>query len=74
MIVRLSNHLLLNILILLTDEILDSKIKYPLEGYLFPATYPFYEKEPTIDAIVTVMLDKTQSVIQEYLAKWKNNP
>ena len=51
---------------ILTNEILDSKIKSPLEGYLFPATYPFYEKEPTIDAIVAVMLDKTQSEIQEY--------
>jgi UPF0755 protein len=51
---------------ILTNEILDAKIKFPLEGYLFPATYPFYEKEPTIDEIVAVMLDKTQSVIQEY--------
>ena len=51
---------------ILTNEILDSKIKSPLEGYLFPATYPFYEKEPTIDAIVAVMLDKTQSEIEEY--------
>ena len=51
---------------ILTNEILDSKIKSPLEGYLFPATYPFYEKEPTIDEIVAVMLDKTQSEIQEY--------
>ena len=42
------------------------KIKYPLEGYLFPATYSFYEKNPTIDEIVTVMLDKTQSVLHEY--------
>ena len=51
---------------LLTNEILDSKIKHPLEGYLFPATYPFYEKDPTIDQIVVEMLEKTQSVIQEY--------
>lgn len=51
---------------ILTNEILDSKIKFPLEGYLFPATYPFYEKTPTIDAIVAVMLDKTQSEIQKY--------
>lgn len=51
---------------ILTNEIIDSKIKFPLEGYLFPATYPFFEKEPTIDEIVTVMLDKTQSEIQKY--------
>jgi UPF0755 protein len=45
---------------ILTNEIIDSRIKFPLEGYLFPATYPFYEKNPTIDEIVAVMLDKTQ--------------
>lgn len=51
---------------LLTDEILDPKIKYPLEGYLFPATYPFYEENPSIEEIVTTMLDKTVEVLNEY--------
>lgn len=51
---------------LLTDEILDTKIKYPLEGYLFPATYPFYVEKPSVEDIITVMLDKTKSVIDEY--------
>jgi UPF0755 protein len=51
---------------LLTSEILDPNIKHPLEGYLFPATYPFYEKNPTIDTIITTMLDKTQTVVDEY--------
>jgi UPF0755 protein len=50
----------------LTEEILDPRIKYPLEGYLFPATYPFYEKKPTLEAIVGVMLEKTKSVLDEY--------
>lgn len=51
---------------LLTGEILNEKIKYPLEGYLFPATYPFYKEDPTIEEIVTEMLDKTDSVINDY--------
>ncbi|MGG1833585.1 endolytic transglycosylase MltG, partial [Cytobacillus firmus] len=51
---------------LLTKEILGENIKYPLEGYLFPATYPFYKEDPTIEEIVEVMLDKTASVIEEY--------
>lgn len=51
---------------LLTEEILAENIKYPLEGYLFPATYPFYKEEVTIEEVVKVMLDKTQSVINEY--------
>ncbi|MFB6469359.1 endolytic transglycosylase MltG [Cytobacillus sp. Hz8] len=50
---------------LLTNEILDKNIKYPLEGYLFPATYPFYKKNPTLDEIVTYMLDKTNEVLSE---------
>ena len=48
----------------LSEEILKPAIRYPLEGYLFPATYPFYTENPTIEEIVTVMLDKTKSVIR----------
>ncbi|WP_141433685.1 endolytic transglycosylase MltG [Bacillus sp. 03113] len=51
---------------LLTSEILNPKIKYPLEGYLFPATYPFYEENPPIEEIVSVMLDQTNKVLSEY--------
>lgn len=51
---------------LLTNEILDPRIKYPLEGYLFPATYPFYRENPTIEEIIHVMLTKTKSVVDKY--------
>lgn len=51
---------------LLTDDILDKDIKYPLEGYLFPATYSFYKENPTIEEIITPMLDKTVDVLDEY--------
>jgi len=50
----------------LTEEILKPTIKYPLEGYLYPATYPFYTENPSIEEIVIVMLDKTKSVIEDY--------
>lgn len=50
----------------LTEEILGEQVKYALEGYLFPATYPFYKEDPSIEEIVTLMLDKTKSVIEEY--------
>jgi UPF0755 protein len=56
---------------ILTDEILDPKIKYPLEGYLFPATYSFYTKNPTIEEVVTVMLDKTKTVLEQYRGQMK---
>jgi UPF0755 protein len=50
----------------LSEEILNEKVKYPLEGYLFPATYPFYSEDPTVEEIVTVMLTKTKSILGEY--------
>ncbi|SHN10055.1 endolytic transglycosylase MltG [Gracilibacillus kekensis] len=51
---------------ILSESILHDDIIYPLEGYLFPATYEFYEEEPTIDQIVTQMLNKTNNVIVAY--------
>jgi UPF0755 protein len=54
---------------LLTTEILNPNIKYPLEGYLFPATYPFYKQNPTIEEMVVTMLDQTRKVISPYLAE-----
>lgn len=51
---------------LLTNEILDTKIKYPLEGYLFPATYPFYKPNPSVEEMVTAMLDKTRTILSSY--------
>ncbi len=51
---------------LLTNDILNPLVKYPLEGYLYPATYPFYKEDPSIEEIVNVMLNKTKSVVDEY--------
>ncbi|WP_428909214.1 endolytic transglycosylase MltG [Niallia sp. Krafla_26] len=51
---------------LLSEEIYDASVKYPLEGYLFPATYSFSEENPSIEEMTTAMLDKTQSVIENY--------
>jgi UPF0755 protein len=50
----------------ITEEVLNSEIRYPLEGYLFPATYPFYTEKPSIEEIVNTMLDKTEDVLFEY--------
>lgn len=51
---------------LLTAEIYGSDIKYALEGYLFPATYEFYEENPTLETIVEDMLKKTESVLEPF--------
>lgn len=52
---------------LLTSQILADTIKSPLEGYLFPATYPFYKKDVTIEEVITVMLEKTDEVLSDYI-------
>ncbi len=54
---------------LLSEEILQDEIRYPLEGYLFAATYPIYDEVPEIDVLIRMMLDKSNSVISEYYSE-----
>lgn len=56
---------------LLTDEILEKQVKHPLEGYLFPATYPIYEEKPSIESVLDTMLEQTQLVIGKYAETMK---
>lgn len=51
---------------LLTSEIYGKDIKYPLEGYLYPATYEFYEEKPSIELIVSDMIAQTSKVMAKY--------
>ena len=46
----------------LSNDILNSDIYYPLEGYLFPDTYEFY-KDASIKTIIEKMLDKLKNVL-----------
>jgi UPF0755 protein len=50
----------------LTEEIFAEEIKYPLEGYLYPATYSFYKENPTLEEVVSVMIEKTNEVLGQY--------
>src|SRR5699024_3580097 len=52
---------------ILSEDILDSDIRQPLEGYLFASTYDFYEEEPSIESVVEMMLNRTESTITPYL-------
>lgn len=52
---------------LLSDEITNPDIRSPLEGYLFAATYDFYEEDVKVEAIIEQMLDKSKKVISKYL-------
>ncbi|MCC3356619.1 endolytic transglycosylase MltG [Bacillus sp. REN16] len=58
---------------ILTEEILNKDIKHPLEGYLFPATYPFYEKKPSIESIVETMLEQTEKILVKYTGSLEGN-
>ncbi|WP_462412306.1 endolytic transglycosylase MltG [Neobacillus sp. Marseille-QA0830] len=51
---------------LLSTEITNPAVKYPLEGYLYPATYPFYKTNPSVEEMVTAMLGKTEDVLADY--------
>lgn len=49
----------------LTDEVLDSEIYYPLEGYLNPNTYQIYTTS-TVKEIIERMLDGTNNVLTAF--------
>ena len=53
----------------LTDSIKNSKIYYPLEGYLFPNTYAFLNKDVTVKEIVEKMLDEMEKQLNNYKDK-----
>lgn len=50
----------------LTDEILDTKIYYKLEGYLYPDTYAFDNKNVSVETIFDKMLEQTNQVFSSY--------
>jgi UPF0755 protein len=57
----------------ITDKILDSKIYYPLEGYLFPDTYRFTSKEVTVKEIFKKLLDQMDKVLTPHKDLIENN-
>ena len=50
----------------LTDSIKNSKIYYPLEGYLFPNTYTFLNKDVSVKTIIETMLDEMDKQLTKY--------
>jgi UPF0755 protein len=59
---------------LITNEVFAQNIKYPLEGYFYPATYSFYTSKVSLEEILDKMVGKTNEVVQKYkpLMKEKN--
>lgn len=55
----------------LTNDIFHKNIKYALEGYLYPATYSFYESSPPLSEIIEKMIQKTDEVLAPYQSRIK---
>lgn len=53
---------------LLTEDILKENIRYALEGYLYPATYPFYVEKPPLEEIIRTMISSMNTMVLEYKA------
>ncbi|WP_040681311.1 endolytic transglycosylase MltG [Paenisporosarcina sp. TG20] len=51
---------------LLTEEIKGENLRHALEGYLYPATYSFYEENPSLESIINEMLSATTKNITPY--------
>lgn len=52
-------------------DINDKDIRYKLEGYLYPSTYEFFVKKPTLEDIVDKFIAQTDSMVRSYEPKLK---
>lgn len=57
----------------LSETVLDSRIYYPLEGYLFPDTYIIKSKDEPVSTLLDKMLSRTNQVIKKYQKQFNNN-
>lgn len=53
----------------ITDEIENTSLYYPLEGYLFPDTYNFKNKNVSVQDIFATMLDEMEKKLEPYKAE-----
>ena len=51
---------------LVTEAVLADTIRYDLEGYLYPATYSYFEENPSLESIVEEMIATMNSVVKNY--------
>lgn len=57
----------------ITDDIKNNRIYYSLEGYLFPNTYAFLNKDVTVKEIFSKMLDEMDNQLSYYKDSMLNN-
>lgn len=51
---------------LVTEAVLAENIRYPLEGYLYPATYDVMDSSEPVEKIAEEMIQKTEETVQRY--------
>ncbi|WP_257131568.1 endolytic transglycosylase MltG [Bacillus sp. AFS017336] len=57
---------------LLTNEIFKKGVRYPLEGYLYPSTYMYGDFTPSLEQIITPMLNETVKILDQYKVEMTN--
>lgn len=57
----------------LTDSIKNPSVYYPLEGYLFPDTYSFEDKDVRVETIFEAMLDQMDKKLTPYREEIENS-
>ncbi len=57
----------------LTNEITDSSIYYPLEGYLYPDTYVFENAEVSVKTIFNIILNQTDKILEKHRTQFKKS-
>lgn len=55
------------------EEMLNDNVRHPLEGYLYPATYPYFEEEPPLTVIIEQMLNETNAYVVQYQEAFATN-
>lgn len=53
---------------LITNAVDNENIRYKLEGYLYPATYPIFDEQPTIEGIAQLMISTMNDKVMQYKA------
>lgn len=56
---------------LVTEAVMDKNIRYPLEGYLYPATYYIDDPTKPVEEIAEEMIAKTDEIVQGYAEQIK---
>ncbi|MGO4887376.1 endolytic transglycosylase MltG [Anaerobacillus sp. MEB173] len=57
---------------ILDEEILQDDIRWPLEGYLFPARYDFVEEDVVLETIIETMIERTSTILGKYTEQLNN--